>query len=97
MSPQTNRIFRRLVLAPFVIWGAAYTFILLLALKGCRLDEASVYPCVILGRDIGGFADGVGSFVAWGLLTAVVPASLFIVAIWKIADFIERFARDWRR
>ena len=49
-------------------------------INGCRLDEGSTHPCVILGRDFGGLLYEMGVLGWLGLVT--IPAAVFLLLAW---------------
>lgn len=59
--------------------------------NGCRLDEANVYPCVILGHDFGELLYAM-EVLGWaGLVTMPIAALLFWVwAVMLVIHFIRR-------
>jgi hypothetical protein len=57
---------------------------------GCRLDEAGVYPCVIVGHDFGGLLGAMGVLGWAGLVT--MPAALAVLGLWGAASLL-RLAR----
>lgn len=54
--------------------------------NGCKLDLASVHPCVVGGRDIGQDLLTLG-FMGY-FLFATMPAALAIIAGWVVAELI---------
>ena len=58
---------------------------------GCRLDEANVYPCIILGADWGGVLYGM-SILGW-LMLATLPAGALALLIWLAFLLTHLFRR----
>lgn len=78
-------------------WPAAMAATLLLgSLGGCRIDEGGVYPCVILGRDIGDLAATLGIFAAWGSMI-FIPLALGLAGLWLAITLIAALIRRLRR
>ncbi|MFC4639895.1 hypothetical protein [Deinococcus hohokamensis] len=83
-----------------MLWGF-YTFgpVLLLALgvsiahwRGCRLDEGSVHPCLVLGVDLGGALYTMG-MMGW-IMLITVPTGLLVGALVGGAALVRR---AWNR
>jgi len=60
---------------------------------GCRVDEGSVHPCVIGGKDYGQLLYTLG-VMGW-LMLVTLPAGVFAFAIWLIVLVLHRSA--WRK
>ena len=64
-----NRIFAILTFGPILIWAGCFALVKTLgSAAGCRIDEAEVHPCLIMGRDFGQTAATAGLFATWGSL-----------------------------
>src|SRR5437763_729624 len=65
---------------------------------GCRLDEGSVHPCVIGGKDYGQLLYALG-VLGW-LMLVTLPAGLVVAIIWllvllvHLSRFRKRLARE---
>ena len=60
---------------------------------GCRVDEGSVHPCVIGGKDYGQLFYTLG-VMGW-LMLVTLPAGALAFAAWLIALVLHRSA--WRK
>jgi hypothetical protein len=60
---------------------------------GCRVDEGSVHPCVINGKDYGQLLYTLG-VMGW-LMLVTLPAGAFTFFLWLIALIFHR--ANWRR
>ena len=61
--------------------------------RGCRVDEGSVHPCVIGGKDYGQLFYTLG-VMGW-LMLVTLPAGALAFAAWLIALVLHRSA--WRK
>src|ERR1044072_9060756 len=55
---------------------------------GCRVDEGSVHPCVINGKDYGQLLYTLG-VMGW-LMLVTIPAGLFAFVIWLFILILHR-------
>src|SRR6266481_9702663 len=60
---------------------------------GCRVDEGSVHPCVINGKDYGHLLYTLG-VIGW-LMLVTIPGGLFAFVIWLIVLILHR--ASWRK
>lgn len=60
--------------------------------NGCKLDLASVHPCIIGGRDIGHTLLALGMMGYF--LFATMPTVLAIVIAWALVELIAWLQRD---
>ena len=60
---------------------------------GCRVDEGSVHPCVINGKDYGQLLYTLG-VLGW-LMLVTLPAGALVFVLWLIVLIIHR--TNWRR
>ena len=60
---------------------------------GCRVDEGSVHPCVVNGRDYGPLLYQLG-VMGW-LMLVTLPAGAVAFAVWLIVLLLHRCA--WRK
>jgi len=60
---------------------------------GCHVDEGSVHPCIINGKDYGQLLYTLG--VAGWLMLVTLPAGVFAFMIWLIVLVFHR--ASWRR
>src|SRR5881398_853305 len=60
---------------------------------GCRVDEGSVHPCMINGKDYGQLLYTLG-VMGW-LMLVTLPAGALAFALWLIVLVIHR--TNWRR
>ena len=60
---------------------------------GCRVDEGSVHPCVINGKDYGQLLYTLG-VMGW-LMLVTLPAGAFAFFLWLIVLIFHR--ANWRR
>jgi hypothetical protein len=60
---------------------------------GCRVDEGSVHPCVIGGKDYGQLLYTLG-VLGW-LMIATIPGGALALIVWLIVLILHR--ASWRR
>jgi hypothetical protein len=60
---------------------------------GCRVDEGSVHPCIVDGKDYGPLLYQLG-VMGW-LMLVTLPAGAAAFAFWLIILFLHRSA--WRK
>jgi hypothetical protein len=60
---------------------------------GCKVDEGSVHPCVIGGKDYGHLLYSLG-VLGW-LMLVTLPAGLFAFVFWLIVLILHR--ATWQR
>ena len=93
---------------PWILYWIALTIILLLALApagsvmacswianahGCKVDEGSVHPCVINGKDYGQLLYTLG-VLGW-LMLVTLPGGAVAVMIWLVVLIVHR--TSWRK
>ena len=61
--------------------------------NGCRVDEGSVHPCIINGKDYGQTLYTLG-VMGWFMLVTL-PAGAFAFALWLVILLLHRGA--WRK
>lgn len=59
--------------------------------NGCRVDEGSVHPCVVMGVDIGGLLYTMG-VLGW-LMLASLPLGALAVIAWLAVLIVHYLAR----
>ena len=92
---------------PWIVYWIVLVFILLVALApvgsvvmygsianshGCRVDEGSVHPCIINGKDYGQLLYALG-VMGW-LMLVTLPGGVFAFTIWLIILILHR--ASWR-
>ncbi|WP_246149726.1 hypothetical protein [Tritonibacter litoralis] len=88
------RLFVVLTLAPIGVWLLTVVGVIILGAGfNCTIHEGFANPCMVLGRDIGETAYGLGVFAAWGPLF-VLPISLGMAILWGAFTLV---ARLWAR
>jgi hypothetical protein len=60
---------------------------------GCKVDEGSVHPCVINGKDYGQLLYTLG-VLGW-LMLVTLPAGAIALALWLVVLLLHRSA--WRK
>ena len=87
-------------LAMILLFGVLPVISLLLAVLfaaafGCRLDEGSVHPCVVLGLDFGDllYPMAVGGW----FVTFTIPLAGLALIVWLIVLVVLLFMRRHRR
>jgi hypothetical protein len=60
---------------------------------GCKVDEGSVHPCIINGKDYGQFLYTLG-VLGW-LMLVTIPGGLFAFVIWLIVLILHR--ANWQK
>jgi hypothetical protein len=93
---------------PWIIYWIILVFIVLVALApvgsvvacsvianahGCQVDEGSVHPCVINGKDYGQILYTLG-VLGW-LMLVTLPAGAIAFALWLVVLLLHRSA--WRK
>ncbi len=93
---------------PWILYGLALALIILVALApvfavilcsaianayGCKVDEGSIHPCMIHGKDYGEQLYALG--VSGWLMLATLPAGALAAAIWLVALILHR--SSWRK
>jgi len=92
-----HRILGSATLLAALAWPAAMAATLLLgSLGGCRIDEGGIYPCVVLGRDIGELAATLGVLAAWGSMI-FIPLTFALAGLWLAITLIAALIRRLRR
>ncbi|MBS9721659.1 hypothetical protein JYU29_13300 [Tianweitania sp. BSSL-BM11] len=74
------------ILSVFTVYSVADAY-------GCRVDEASVHPCVINGTDYGETLYQFG-VMGWFMLITI-PAGALLLAVWLVVALITLFR--WHR
>src|SRR6201993_2585595 len=82
-----------IVLVAFAPVGSVVACGLIANAHGCRVDEGSVHPCVIGGKDYGQLLYTLG-VMGW-LMLVTIPAGAGAFALWLVALFLHRGA--WRK
>src|SRR4029450_10670763 len=93
---------------PWILYGIAFVLIVLVALapvgsvvacglianaNGCRVDEGSMHPCMINGKDYGQLLYTLG-VMGW-LMLIPLPAGALAFGLWLVVLIIHR--TNWRR
>jgi lauroyl/myristoyl acyltransferase len=82
-----------IVLVAFAPVGSVVACGLIASAHGCRVDEGSVHPCVINGKDYGQLLYTLG-VMGW-LMLVTLPAEAFAFLFWLIVLIFHR--ANWRR
>jgi hypothetical protein len=105
VTPQPVPIQKRF---PWILYWIALALIILIALApvfavvlcsvianayGCKVDEGSVHPCVINGKDYGEMLYVLG--VSGWVMLATLPAGAIAGATWLVALVLHR--SKWRK
>jgi hypothetical protein len=92
---------------PWIVYWIVLALIILVALApvgsvfacavignahGCRVDEGSVHPCMINGKDYGQLLYTLG-MMGW-LMLVTLPAGVFVFMIWLIVLILHH--ASWR-
>jgi hypothetical protein len=89
-----NLVFSVLIVGPVILWiGSALTLLSLVHLGGCRIDEAGIHPCVIVGIDVGETAASLFIIEAWGPLI-IGPFVAVAAFIWFLIFVIKAIRRS---
>ena len=86
-------VFVVIVLIAFAPGGSVMACGLIANTHGCRVDEGSVHPCVINGKDYGHLLYTLG-VMGW-LMLATLPAGAFAFVLWLIVLLAHR--SNWRK
>src|SRR5207244_13615889 len=93
---------------PWIVYWIVLVFIVLFAFApigsvmicawianshGCKVDEGSVHPCVINGKDYGGLLYTLG-VLGW-LVLVIIAVGLFAFVSWLVVLFLD--AASWRK
>ncbi len=105
MNPPPLPVQRRF---PWILYWIAFVLIVLVAFApvgsviasglianahGCRVDEGSVHPCVINGKDYGQLLYALG-VMGW-LMLVTIPGGTVAFIIWLIILLVHR--SNWRK
>jgi hypothetical protein len=82
-----------IVLFAFAPIGSVMTCALIANSHGCKVDEGSVHPCIINGKDYGQLLYTLG-VLGW-LMLVTIPGGLFAFVIWLIALILHRVS--WQK
>ena len=82
-----------IVLVAFAPVGSVVACGLIANAHGCRVDEGSVHPCVINGKDYGHLLYTLG-VMGW-LMLVTLPAGVFAFVLWLIVLLVHR--SNWRK
>jgi hypothetical protein len=82
-----------IVLFAFAPIGSVITCGWIANTHGCKVDEGSVYPCIINGKDYGQLLYTLG-VLGW-LMLVTLPVGALAFAIWLIVLILHR--TRWRR
>ena len=82
-----------IVLFAFAPIGSVMTCAWIANSHGCKVDEGSVHPCIIDGKDYGHLLYTLG-VLGW-LMLVTIPGGLFAFAIWLIVLILHR--ASWRK
>src|SRR6058998_1707026 len=74
-------------------WALSVACGLIANTYGCRVDEGSVHPCIINGKDYGQLLYTLG-VLGW-LMLVTIPGGLFAFVIWLIVLILHR--ASWRK
>ncbi len=88
-----HRFFALLTIGPFILWGLLIAATIILAIGfDCRIDEGNIYPCEVMGRDIGRMANLIGFFASWGLML-FATFSMVMGMVWALVALIALIAK----
>jgi len=73
--------------------GSVMTCALIANSHGCKVDEGSVHPCMIGGKDYGQLLYTLG-VLGW-LMLVTIPAGLFAFVIWLVILILHR--ASWQK
>ncbi len=82
-----------IVLVAFAPVGSVVACGLIASAHSCRVDEGSVHPCLINGKDYGQLLYTLG-VMGW-LMLVTLPAGVFAFVLWLIVLIFHR--ANWRR
>ena len=82
-----------IVLFAFAPIGSVRTCAWIANSHGCKVDEGSVHPCIINGKDYGQLLYTLG-VLGW-LMLVTIPGGLFAFVIWLIVLILHR--ASWRK
>jgi hypothetical protein len=82
-----------IVLFAFAPIGSVMTCAWIANSHGCKVDEGSVHPCIIDGKDYGQLLYALG-VLGW-LMLVTIPGGLFAFVIWLIVLILHR--ASWRK
>lgn len=82
-----------IVLFAFAPIGSVITCAWIANSHGCKVDEGSVHPCIIDGKDYGQLLYTLG-VLGW-LMLVTIPGGLFAFVIWLIVLILHR--ERWRK
>jgi hypothetical protein len=82
-----------IVLFAFAPVGSVMTCAWIANSHGCQVDEGSVHPCVINGKDYGQLLYTLG-VLGW-LMLVTIPGGLFAFVVWLIVLILHR--ASWRK
>jgi hypothetical protein len=82
-----------IVLFAFAPIGSVMTCAWIANSNGCKVDEGSVHPCVINGKDYGQLLYTLG-VLGW-LMLVTIPGGLFAFVIWLIVLILHR--ASWQK
>jgi hypothetical protein len=86
-------VFGLIVLVAFAPVGSVIACGLIANAHGCRVDEGSVHPCVINGKDYGQLLYALG-VMGW-LMLVTIPGGAVAFIIWLIILLVHR--SNWRK
>ncbi len=96
MNRWINRFFALMTFGPILLWLGAIVIVMVLGgVYGCQINEASVNPCDVHGREIGETAALLGFFAAWGplIMGPVIAVSALAWGVLAIIAYLRRRAR----
>ncbi len=82
-----------IVLFAFAPIGSVVTCAWIANSHGCKVDEGSVHPCIINGKDYGQLLYTLG-VLGW-LMLVTIPGGLFAFVTWLIILILHR--ASWRK
>ena len=82
-----------IILFAFAPIGSVITCAWIANSHGCKVDEGSVHPCIINGKDYGHLLYTLG-VLGW-LILVTIPGGLFAFVIWLIVLILHR--ASWRK
>jgi hypothetical protein len=86
-----------LLILAWTIWPVALVVLAgnIASANGCQLDEGSVHPCIVNGRDMGEQLYGMG-VMGWFMLVTI-PTGLLALATYGATLFVVWLVRRARR
>ena len=86
-------LFATLTVGPLLLWlGLLVAVMVLSGLFGCQIDDGGVYPCTVLGAEIGRSAAILGIWATWAPMF-LGPIVVLSGLAWGLVALIGRVRR----